>query len=119
MEESENPIVAMAKKLRARRDLGAAIDSATAGTAAPRGDDAASRFAALAEVLAIGTKRLNSILGKRTGVTFVRLESPPRLRLRFRDHRIALDLDAARQLVMVAGAAWTASTSSSTPRSRP
>jgi hypothetical protein len=102
-ENPENPIVAMATKLRARRDLGAAIDSATAGAASPRGDDAESRFAALAEVLAIGTKRLNSILGQRTGVTIVRLESPARLRLRFRDKRIALDLDSARQLVIVTG----------------
>jgi hypothetical protein len=104
MDESENPIVAMAQKLRARRDLGAAIDSATLGTGAPRGDDAASRFGALADVLAVGTKRLNSILGKRTGVTFVRLDKPPRLRLRFRDRRIALDLDLERQLVLVTGA---------------
>jgi hypothetical protein len=104
MDEPENPIVAMAAKLRARRDLGAAIDSATAGAAAPRGDDAAARFAALAEVLATGTQRLNSILGARNGVTLVRLDGPPRLRLRFRDKRIALDLDAARQLVLVTGA---------------
>jgi hypothetical protein len=104
MDEPENPIVAMAAKLRARRDLGAAIDSATAGAPAPRGDDAAARFAALAEVLATGTKRLNSILGARNGVTLVRLDNPPRLRLRFRDRRIALDLDTARQLVIVAGA---------------
>jgi hypothetical protein len=104
MDEPENPIVAMAQKLRARRDLGAAIDSATAGAQAPRGDDAASRFAALAEILATGVKRLNSILGARSGVTLVRLENPPRLRLRFRDKRIALDLDAARQLVLIAGA---------------
>jgi hypothetical protein len=103
MAEPENPIVAMAMKLRARRDLGAAIDSATAGAAAPRGDDAESRFAALADVLATGSRRLNSILGGRTGVRLVRLESPPRLRLRFRDKRIALDLDAVRQLVIVTG----------------
>jgi hypothetical protein len=104
MDGPENPIVAMATKLRARRDLGAAIDSATEGAAAPRGDDAGARFAALGEILAVGTKRLNSILGARTGVTLVRLESPPRLRLRFRDKRIALDLDAGRQLVIVTGA---------------
>jgi hypothetical protein len=104
MDEPENPIVAMATKLRARRDLGAAIDSATAGAAAPRGDDAEARFTALGDVLATGSRRLNSILGARTGVTLVRLENPPRLRLRFRDKRIALDLDAARQLVIIAGA---------------
>ncbi len=104
MDESENPIVAMATKLRARRDLGAAIDSATADAVAPRGDDAEARFAALGEVLAVGSRRLNSILGRRTGVTVVKLDNPPRLRLRFRDKRIALDLDAVRQLVIVAGA---------------
>jgi hypothetical protein len=103
MDEPENPIVAMAMKLRARRDLGAAIDSATAGAAAPRGDDAESRFAALGDVLGTGSKRLNSIIGGRTGVILVRLANPPRLRLRFRDRRIALDLDSARQLVVVTG----------------
>ncbi len=102
--EPQNPIVAMAQKLRARRDLGAAIDSATADPAPRRADDAAGNFAALAEVLAVGTRRLNSILGTRGGVTFVRLENPPRLRLRFRDKRVALDLDGARQLVLISGA---------------
>jgi hypothetical protein len=103
MDEPQNPIVAMAQKLRARRDLGAAIDSATELTPGARGEDAESRFAALADVLATGAKRLNSILGKRNGVTFVKLEGPPRLRLRFREKRIALDLDAARQLVLISG----------------
>jgi hypothetical protein len=104
MDEPQNPIVAMAQRLRARRDLGAAIDSATADAAPARGDDAAARFAALTEVLATGSKRLNSILGARTGVTLVRLDAPPRLRLRFRDKRIALDLDEVRQLVVIVGA---------------
>ncbi|GAC1571627.1 MAG: hypothetical protein NVS3B7_01910 [Candidatus Elarobacter sp.] len=108
MDEQQNPIVAMAEKIRARRDLGAAIDSATEiGSLNPsppqRGDDAEARLAALADVLAVGTKRLNSILGKRSGVTLVRLENPLRLRLRFREKRIALDLDAGRQLVLVSG----------------
>lgn len=93
----------MAQKLRARRDLGAAIDSATAGSAAADLVDADAAFAALATALAIGSKRLNSILGK-NGVTFVRLEKPLRLRLRFGGKRIALDLDADRQLVRVSGA---------------
>lgn len=103
MDEPQNPIVAMAQKLRARRDLGAAIDSAIELMPGARGDDAESRFTALADVLATGAKRLNSILGKRNGVTFVKLEGPPRLRLRFREKRIALDLDAARQLVLITG----------------
>jgi hypothetical protein len=101
-EPLQNPIVAMATRIRARRDLGAAIDSATADGAPPAGDDDESRFAALAEVLATGAKRLNSILGK-NGVTFVRLEKPLRLRLRFGAKRISLDLDRERQLVTITG----------------
>jgi len=92
----------MAERIRARRDLSAAVDSATLGVAEGAGSDAAARFAALADVLAIGTKRLNSILGK-NGVTFVRLEKPLRLRLRFGAKRISLDLDRERQLVIVTG----------------
>src|ERR1700722_18465867 len=98
----QNPIVAMATRIRARRDLGAAIDSATADGPRPAGEDDAARFAALADVLATGRKRLNLILGK-NGVTFVRLENPLRLRLRFGGKRISLDLDHERQLVIVAG----------------
>jgi hypothetical protein len=98
----QNPIVAMATRIRARRDLGAAIDSATADGPRPVTDDDESRFAALADVLAIGTKRLNSILGK-NGVTFVRLEKPLRLRLRFGTKRISLDLDREQQLVKITG----------------
>ncbi len=101
-DDLQNPIVAMAMKIRARRDLGAAIDSATAGIPNPVADDAEARFAALADVLATGSKRLNSILG-RNGVTFVRLEKPLRVRLRFRGRRISLDLDRERQLVTIAG----------------
>jgi hypothetical protein len=103
-EPLQNPIVALAQRIRARRDLGAAIDSATENLAPARGDDAEARFEALATVLAVGTKRLNSILGHRNGVTFVRLERPLRLRLRFREKRISLDLDRERQLVIVHGA---------------
>lgn len=98
----QNPIVALAMKLRAGRDLGAAIDSATHDATAPGGTDAEAAFAALADTLGIGSKRLNSILGKK-GVTFVRLEQPLRLRLRFAGRRIALDLDRDRQLVVVSG----------------
>jgi len=101
-DNEQNPIVAMAMKLRARRDLGAAIDSATNDAPPLDAGDADASFAALADALAIGTKRLNSILGK-AGVTFVRLEKPLRLRLRFGGRRIALDLDRERQLVLVTG----------------
>jgi hypothetical protein len=99
----QNPIVAMASRIRARRDLGAAIDSATAdGRGAVPDDDADTRLAALADVLAIGTKRLNSILGK-SGVTLVRIEKPLRLRLRFAEKRISIDLDRVQQLVRITG----------------
>src|SRR5471032_332754 len=101
-DHEQNPIVAMAMKIRARRDLGAAIDSATHD--APQADarDADASFAALAQVLATGSKRLNSILGK-NGVTFIRIENPLRIRLRFRDKRIALDLDPEQQLIRITG----------------
>jgi hypothetical protein len=98
----QNPIVALAMKLRARRDLAAAIDSATQDAPAADSGDTGALFAALADALAVGAKRLNSILGKR-GVTFVRLEKPLRLRLRLAARRIALDLDPQRQLVVVSG----------------
>src|ERR1700722_8880468 len=98
----QNPIVAMATRIRARRDLGAAIDSATADGPRPVTDDDESRVAALADVRAIWAKRPNSILGK-NGVTFVRLEKPLRLRLRFGTKRISLDLDREQQLVKITG----------------
>ncbi|HTW86054.1 MAG TPA: hypothetical protein VMD91_18430 [Candidatus Sulfotelmatobacter sp.] len=105
MDDSEqNPIVAMAQKIRARRELGAAIDSATAETPPGAAGDAAARFAALGEVVALGAKRLNAILGRKNGITVVRLNDPPRLRIRFRDQRIALDLEPQQQLVLVSGA---------------
>ena len=102
-ENMQNPIVALAERLRARKDLGAAIDSATADlTPSIPAEDSEARFAALAEALATGARRLNAILGS-DGVRVVRLEKPLRIRLRFRDHRIALDLDRRQQLVIVSG----------------
>ena len=97
-----NPIVAMAMRIRARKDVGAAIDSGTPPPAAQADAGAAASLSAFADALAVGAKRLNSILGK-DGVTFVRLEKPLRVRLRFRDKRVRLDLDEARQLVIIAG----------------
>jgi hypothetical protein len=100
--ENPNPIVAMAMRIRARKDLEGAIDSATPVAPPPGGQDAAAALDAFGQALAIGAKRLNSILG-RDGVRYVRLENPLRLRLRFRDKRVSLDLDAAQQLVRVGG----------------
>jgi hypothetical protein len=99
--DSQNPIVALAMKIRARRDLSGAIDSATPATPADT-SDVLHGLDALGEALAVGSKRLNSILGE-NGVTFVRLQNPVRLRLRFARQRIALDPDEARQLVTVKG----------------
>lgn len=96
-----NPIVALAQRLRTRRQLESAVDSATP-VANAEGTDVRSQLDAFALALAVGAKKLNSILG-RSGVTFVRLEKPLRIRLRFRGKRVGLDLDEGRQLVLVAG----------------
>lgn len=98
---ASNPIVAAATRLRAKRDMDAAIDSAT--PAAPmRFDDAQESLEALAANLQVGVKRLNSILGK-DGVKFVRLLRPLRIRLRFGEKRISLDLDDVQQLITIRG----------------
>lgn len=102
MDSKQNPIVELAARLRARRYLGAAIDEGTQAGAQATGDDAEHGLRAFGEALQQGTRRLNAILGK-AGVTFIRLENPLRLRLRFRDHRISLDLDCERELVIVSG----------------
>jgi hypothetical protein len=99
---NSNPIVAMAMKIRARKDIAGAIDSATPPAGAPPGADAAASLAAFGEALAVGARRLNSILGK-NAMTFVRLEQPLRIRLRFEDKRATFDLDEAQQLVRVRG----------------
>ena len=79
-----------------------AIDSATpAGSV--RFEDAEESLEALISSLQVGIKRLNSILGKE-GVKFVRLLRPLRVRLRFGEKRIALDLDEVQQLVKIRGA---------------
>lgn len=97
-----NPIVAMAMRIRARKDVGAAIDSATPPPAGTAEADAAASLAAFAESLSVGARRLNSILGTNR-MTFVRLEKPLRVRLRFGDKRIRFDIDEPRQLVIVRG----------------
>ncbi|HMD02776.1 MAG TPA: hypothetical protein VKG44_07395 [Candidatus Baltobacteraceae bacterium] len=97
-----NPIVALAMRLRARHDIAAAVDSATPVEAAADAADAGARLEAFGRALQTGARRLNAILGKQ-GMTFVRLEKPLRVRLRFGEKRIAFDLDAERQLVIVRG----------------
>ncbi len=97
-----NPIVVAATRIRARRDIDAAADGA-ADPATRRLEDAEAALAAFAEQLRSGVKRLNAILGERTGVTFVRLLHPLRVRLRFRGKRVGLDLDEMHQLVRISG----------------
>lgn len=98
---AQNPIVAAATRIRARREIERAVDAAQGGAIAY--EDAESGFAAFGKLLQAGVKRLNSILGERTGVKYVRLERPPRLRLRFGEKRVSLDLDEVQQLVRITG----------------
>ena len=100
--ENPNPIVAMAQRIRARRDVEGAIDAAPIESEGPPASDAGEALEAFGLALQRGLKLLNAILGK-GGVTYVRLERPLRLRLRFREKRIAFDLDSERQLVLVRG----------------
>jgi hypothetical protein len=94
--------VELASKLRARRDLASAVDSAVPANAPPQGADAQQTLSAFGEALHIGAKRLNVILRK-DGVTYIRLEKPLRIRLRFREKRVNLAVDEARQLIIVKG----------------
>jgi hypothetical protein len=98
----QNPIVAAATRIRARRDLDAAIDSATSDAPARKPEDADESLRLFVEHLNTGAKRLNSILGK-DGVKVIALERPLRLRVRFRDRRVSLELDDVHQLVRVLG----------------
>ena len=97
----QNPIVAAATRIRARREIERTVDEAAGGPTAY--EDAESAFAGFGAQLAAGTKRLNSILGRRTGVKFIRLEKPARLRLRFEEKRVSLELDEVHQLVRITG----------------
>jgi len=100
---AQNPIVAAASRIRARRELGKLIDAAGGQEQQPqRPEDADESLRLFADQLAIGCKRLNAILGAQ-GVKLVRLERPLRMRLRFADQRVTIDLDAVRQLVRITG----------------
>lgn len=97
-----NPIVAMATRIRARKDLGAAIDSLPGGEPQSTATDGATLLAAFGAALEDGVRRLGAIIG-RDGVKVVRLERPRRLRVRYGELRVSLDLDVARELVVVRG----------------
>jgi hypothetical protein len=96
----QNPIVAAATRIRARREIERA---ASAGDTEPVAfEDAEQALAAFGERLAAGAKRLNAILG-RERLKFIKLLRPLRLRLRFEDKRVSLDLDEVHQLVLISG----------------
>lgn len=101
-ELNPNPIVAAAMRIRARHDISGAIDSAMPGGERIPFDDAEVALRAFAAQLDTGVRRLNSILGN-DGVKLIRLERPLRIRLRFRELRIGLDLDEMQQLVKITG----------------
>lgn len=100
--ENPNPIVAMAMRIRARKDVEIAIDAGTPQAERPAIDEAGAALAAFGNALAVGARRLNSIL-RSNAMTYVRLEKPLRIRLRYAGKRISFDLDDARQLVIVRG----------------
>ena len=98
----QNPIVAAAMKMRARKEISKALEgSEDAGAAVP--EDAEESLRMFGDRLGVGIKRLNAIIGERDGVKLIRLERPLRLRLRFRELRVALELDDANQLVRMRG----------------
>jgi hypothetical protein len=99
---AQNPIVAAASRIRARREIEKAIDAADSGTPR-RPEDAEESLQLFGQQLVMGCKRLNAILGQRNGVKFIRLERPLRIRLRFREERVSLELDDVHQLVRISG----------------
>jgi hypothetical protein len=98
----QNPIVEAASRIRARRELGSVIDASTGEPVAKKPEDADESLRLFARNLNDGAKRLNSILGP-NAVRVVTLERPLRLRVRFGDKRVALELDDVQQLVRISG----------------
>lgn len=99
---AQNPIVAAAERIRARRELGKLID-ADSGDAHPHPpEDAAESLRLFATQLGQAVKRLNSILGP-NAVRLIQLEKPLRLRVRFGEKRVAIELDDVHQLVRISG----------------
>lgn len=100
---AQNPIVAAATRIRARRELARAAEAGADSSLRRGAEDAEESLRLFAESAAAGCKRINAILGERNGVKFIRLEKPLRVRLRFREHRVALELDDVHQTVRVSG----------------
>ena len=100
--ENPNPIVAMAMKIRARKDLETAVDGATPAGERSGEMDAAASLGAFGDALSLGAKRLNSIMGP-GAMQYVRLEKPLRIRLRFGDKRVSMSVNEPQQLIVVKG----------------
>ncbi len=99
---AQNPIVAAAERIRARRELGKLIDADAGDAQARAPEDAEESLRLFGLQLAQAVKRLNSIIGP-NAVRLVRLEKPLRLRIRFGEKRVAVELDDVHQLVRIAG----------------
>ncbi|HEY5258975.1 MAG TPA: hypothetical protein VIJ12_11425 [Candidatus Baltobacteraceae bacterium] len=98
---AQNPIVAAAERIRARRELGRAIDGGGEGTGTF--DDAEAALRGFGRNLAQACTRLNAIIGRSAGARYILLERPLRLRLRMGEKRLGLDLDDVNQLVRISG----------------
>jgi hypothetical protein len=98
---AQNPIVEAASRIRARREIDRVID-ATAHDDAVASEDAEQSLALFHTRLREGAKRLEAILGAGS-VRVVRLDRPLRVRVRFAEKRVALDLDEVHQLVRISG----------------
>jgi len=108
-DSDQNPIVALAMRLRARRSIDSTLEQADYSTTEADAHglggtlDVGPRTEALGTALQSGIKRLNSILGAKDGIKYIRLSEPLRIRLRFREHRVTIDVDEERQLVIISG----------------
>jgi hypothetical protein len=100
---AQNPIVEAASRIRARREIDRAIDASVEAEQLRAPEDAEESLVLFHRRLLDGAKRLDSILGK-GAVRVVRLNRPLRLRVRFGEKRVSLDLDEVHQLVRVSGA---------------
>lgn len=100
---AQNPIVAAAERIRARRRLNEELRSEEGAPERVVADDAEASLRLLVRRLSDGVKRINLVFGERKGVKLVILQRPLRVRLRMEDRRVALDLDEPHQLVRVGG----------------
>lgn len=99
---AQNPIVAAAERIRARRQAEQALHD-DGGAERAVADDAEASLRLLVRRLGEGTKRINLVFGERDGVKLVVLQRPLRVRVRMQDRRVALDLDERHQLVRISG----------------